>query len=234
MTESSTTITATDGAGTFDAFYVHAPHSPAGAVVLIQEIFGINEAMKASAREIAEQGYHVLAPDLFWRIRPGVNLTDKSEAEWKEAFDLMNKFDQAKGIEDLKATVAAARKLEGSNGHVGTVGYCLGGRLAMMMALESDADVNVSYYGVGLDNLLGGIGQVRAPLLLHIADKDAFFPPEGRAKVVDAAKGNPQIKTYVYPDADHAFARIGGTHWQARAATIANGRTAEAFASALG
>ena len=176
----------------------------------------------------------MLAPDLFWRIRPGVNLTDKSEAEWKEAFALMNAFDQQKGVEDLKATVAAARKLEGSNGKVGTMGYCLGGRLAMMMALESDADVNVSYYGVGLDGLVGGLDEVRAPLLLHIADQDKFFPPEGRAKVVEAAKGHPNVHAYVYPDADHAFARVGGTHYQARAATIANGRSAEALAAALG
>ena len=227
-------ITASDGAGTFDAFHVKAPRSPAGVVVLIQEIFGVNDSMKETARQVAEQGYHVLAPDLFWRIRPGVNLSDKSEAEWKEAFDLMNKFDQAKGVQDLKATVATARKLDGSNGKVGTMGYCLGGRLAMMMALESDADVNVSYYGVGLDGLLDGLGKVRAPLLLHIADEDKFFPPEGRAKVVAAAKSHPNVHAYTYPDADHAFARVGGTHWQARAATIANGRSAEALAQALG
>jgi carboxymethylenebutenolidase len=228
------TITASDGAGTFDAFLAHAPKSPAGVVVLIQEIFGVNDSMKETARQVAEQGYHVLVPDLFWRLRPGVDLTDKSDAEWKQALDLMNRFDQQKGVEDLKATVAVARTLEGGNGRVGTMGYCLGGRLAMMMALESDADVNVSYYGVGLDGLIGGLDRVRAPLLLHIADQDAFFPAEARAKVVEAAKGHPNVRAYVYPDADHAFARVGGTHWQARAATIANGRSAEALAAALG
>ena len=228
------TIEATDGAGQFDAFLVRAPHSPAGVVVLIQEIFGVNDSMKETARQIAEQGYHVLAPDLFWRIKPGVNLTDKTDAEWKEALDLMNKFNQAKGVEDLKAAVAFARTMEGSNGKVGTIGYCLGGRLAMMMAIESDADVNVSYYGVGLDGLLGGLDRLDAPLVLHIADEDRFFPAEGRAKVVEAAKGRPHVKAYTYPKADHAFARVGGQHWQARAATIANGRTAEALAAALG
>ena len=104
----------------------------------------------------------------------------------------------------------------------------------MMMALESDADVNVSYYGVGLDGLLGGLDRVRTKLLLHIADEDKFFPPEGRAKVVEAAKGRPNIHAYVYPKADHAFARVNGIHWQGRAATIANGRSAEALAEALG
>jgi len=132
------------------------------------------------------------------------------------------------------ATVAAARALDGCNGHVGTMGYCLGGRLAFMMAEQSDADINVSYYGVGLDGLLGDLDKVRAPLVVHIADKDAFFPPEGRAKVVEATKGLPHIHTYVYPDADHAFARVNGTHWHGRSAVIANGRSAEALVAALG
>ncbi len=227
-------INAADGSGSFDAFLARAPHAPAGVVVLIQEIFGVNDAMKASAKETAEQGYHVLVPDLFWRLQPGINLTDKSEGEWKQAFDFMNRFDQQKGIDDLKATVAFARTMDGSNGKVGTMGYCLGGRLAMMMALHSDADVNVSYYGVGLDGLIDGLGGIKAPLLLHIADEDKFFPPEGRAKVVEAAKGKPHVHAYTYPKADHAFARINGTHYQARAATIANGRSAEALAAALG
>ena len=227
-------ITAADGAGSFDAFLARAPHSPAGVVVLIQEIFGVNDAMKETARQVADLNYHVLVPDLFWRLQPGVDLTDKTEAEWKQAFDYMNRFDQQKGVDDLKATVAFARTMEGGNGKVGTIGYCLGGRLAMMMALQSDADVNVSYYGVALDNLLGELGSLKSPLLLHIADEDRFFPAEGRAKVVEAAKAKPQIHAYVYPNADHAFARPGGEHWQARAATIANGRSAEALAAALG
>ena len=229
----SMTIKATDGAGSFKAFHA-APEQPiGGAVVLIQEIFGVSDSIKQTARDIAAQGYHVLAPDLFWRIRPGVNLSDKTEAEWKEAFALMNQFDQQKGVDDLKATLAAARAVPGTNGRAGTIGYCLGGRLAMMMAEQSDADVNVSYYGVQLDNLLDGLGQISKPLMLHIAEKDQFFPAEGRQKVVAAAKDHPHIKAYTYADADHAFARSGGAHFQARAAAIANGRSAEALEAAL-
>ncbi|HEY0421227.1 MAG TPA: dienelactone hydrolase family protein, partial [Acetobacteraceae bacterium] len=168
------------------------------------------------------------------RIEPNVDLTDKSQAEWDKAFVLMKAFDPAKGIEDLKATLAAARALPGCNGRAGTMGYCLGGRLAFMMAEQSDADVNISYYGVGLDGLLGDLPKVSKPLLVHIADKDAFFPAEARAKVVEAAKSNPHVSTYTYPNADHAFARVGGTHWHGRSAWIANGRSAEALAAALG
>jgi carboxymethylenebutenolidase len=231
---SSITIQATDGSGSFSAYLLEPANKPAGVVVLIQEIFGVNQAMREIAAWVADLGFIAICPDLFWRIEPGVDITDKSEAEWKKAFELFNKFDQAKGIEDLKATVGAARKLPGANGKVATMGYCLGGRLAFMMAEQSDADANVSYYGVALDNLLADLGKVTKPLVVHVADKDEFFPPDGRAKVVEAAKGQPQIACYVYPNANHAFARVGGVHWDGRSATIANGRSAEALVAALG
>ena len=114
------------------------------------------------------------------------------------------------------------------------MGYCLGGRLAFMMAEQSDADANISYYGVGLDNLLDDLAKVTKPLIVHIADKDAFFPPEGRARVIEAVRDHPLITAHVYPNADHAFARVGGVHWDGRSAAIANGRSAEALADALG
>lgn len=230
----SITIQASDGSGSFSAYLVEPKTKPAGVVVLIQEIFGVNQAMRDIAAWVADMRFIAICPDLFWRIEPGIDITDKTDAEWKRAFELFNKFDQAKGIEDLKATVAAARKLPGANGRVGTMGYCLGGRLAFMMAEQSDADVNISYYGVGLDNLLGDLAKVTRPLVVHIADKDEFFPPEGRAKVVETVTGKKQIACYVYPDANHAFARVGGVHWDGRSATIANGRSAEALVAALG
>jgi carboxymethylenebutenolidase len=230
----SITVPATDGSGSFSTYLLEPGTKPAGVVVLIQEIFGVNQAMRDAAAWVADLGFIAVCPDLFWRIEPGIDITDKSEAEWKKAFELFGKFDQAKGVEDLKATVAAARSLPGANGKVATMGYCLGGRLAFMMAEQSDADVNISYYGVGLDNLLGDLGKVTKPLLVHIADKDEFFPAEGRAKVVDATKGSALVHSYVYPNADHAFARVNGVHWDGRSAAIANGRSAEALVAALG
>ena len=229
---SDITIQASDGSGSFLAYRLQPATQPAGTVVLIQEIFGVNQAMRDIAAWVADLGFNVVVPDLFWRIEPGIDITDKSEAEWKKAFELFGKFDQQKGIEDLNATLAAARKLPGANGKVATMGYCLGGRLAFMMAEQSDADLNVSYYGVGLDGLLGDIGKITKPLLVHIADQDEFFPAEGRAKLVAGTKGHPQIACYNY-NADHAFARVNGTHWHGLSATIANGRSAEALAKAL-
>lgn len=227
-------IKASDGSGSFNALLEEPGRKPAGAVVLIQEIFGVNDAMRATAREVADLGFFAVCPDLFWRLQPGVDITDKSEAEWKRAFDLMQRFDQAKGVEDLKSTMQAARGLPGCNGRVGTMGYCLGGRLAVMMAENSDSEVNISYYGVGLDGLLDGIGRVTAPLILHIADEDEFFPAEGRQKLLAGVTANPHVRAYTYAGANHAFARVGGVHWNGRAATIANGRSAEALVQALG
>src|SRR5262245_57871849 len=181
-------ITATDGSGSFSAYLLEPKQRPAGVVVLIQEVFGVNQAMRDTCAWVADLGFIAVCPDLFWRLEPGVDITDKSEAEWQKAFDLFNRFDQANGIDDLKATVAPARTLPGANGKIATMGYCLGGRLAFMMAQQSDADANISYYGVGLDNLLGELGTVAKPLIVHIADKDEFFPPEGRAKVVEAVR----------------------------------------------
>lgn len=229
----SITINATDGSGSFQAYVVEPKATPAGAVVVIQEVFGVNQAMRDTCAWIADIGFIAVCPDLFWRIQPGIDITDKSEAEWKQAFELFGKFDKEKGIVDLKATLAAARALPNTNGKAGTMGYCLGGLLAFMMAEQSDADINISYYGVGLDNLLGDLNKVTKPLLVHIADQDEFFPAEGRAKVAAAAKGHAHIACYNY-DANHAFARINGVHWDGRSATIANGRSAEALAKVLG
>jgi carboxymethylenebutenolidase len=228
-------LEAADGAGEFTA-YVWAPKASeeqAGAVVLIQEIFGVNDALRATAANLAEMGFFVIAPDLFWRQEKGVNLTDKSKAEWDKAFALMNGFDQKKGVEDLKVTLAAARDLEGANGNAGTLGFCLGGRLAVMMAIESDSDVNVSYYGVGLEGLVPEFEKIEAPLLLHIADKDEYVTAEAVEKVLDAVEESDFIEAIVYPYVGHAFARVNGVHYDARAATIANGRTAEILAEML-
>jgi carboxymethylenebutenolidase len=202
---------------------------------MIQEIFGVNAAMQALSAWVADMGFIAIAPDLFWRQEPGVQLDpDAGQAQWDRAFALFNGFDQAKGLEDLAATIATARKLPGANGKVGTMGFCLGGRMAYRTAVATDAECHVSYYGVGIEGMLGDAPKIRGPLLMHIAERDKFVPPEAQAAILDGLKGHPKVTCHVYPGVDHAFARMGGHAWDARAATIANGRTAEFLVAHLG
>jgi carboxymethylenebutenolidase len=222
------TIHAADG-GSFSA-YLATPKSGKGAgILLIQEIFGVNKVMRDLADGFAAQGYTVMCPDLFWRQEPGIDITDQSEAEWKKAFALYQGFSVEKGVDDLKATLAALRKHSACTGKVGSVGYCLGGKLAYLMATRSDADANVGYYGVGIQDSLGEAKNIKKSLTLHIAGKDQFVPPEAQAKIKQGLQTNPMVTLYSYPEQDHAFARVGGQHYDKAAADLANKRTADFF-----
>ncbi len=231
MTE--VTIRAADG-GSFKA-YLATPRSGKGpGILLIQEIFGVNKVMRDLADGYAAQGYTVMCPDIFWRQEPGVDITDQTKAEWDKAFKLFQGFNVDKGVDDLKATLAALRSHAACTGKVGSVGYCLGGKLAYLMATRSDSDANVGYYGVGIQDLLGEAKSIKKPLLLHVANKDGFVPPEAQAKVKAALKGNSFATINDYPEQDHAFARVGGEHYDKAAADLANKRTADFFKKQLG
>lgn len=117
--------------------------------------------------------------------------------------------------------------MPGCTGKVGSVGYCLGGKLAYLMATRSDTDCSVGYYGVGIEGALGEAANLRKPLLLHIAEKDQFVPPEAQAQVKEALGDNPLVTLHSYPGVDHAFARVGGEHYDQAGAELANRRAAE-------
>jgi carboxymethylenebutenolidase len=222
-------IKAKDG-GTFSAYQAG---SGKPGIVVIQEIFGVNKGMRELTDGFAKQGYTAVCPDLFWRQEPGIQITDKTQAEWDKAVALFKGFDQDKGIDDLVATLDHVRKMPGA-AKVGCVGYCLGGRLAFMMAARSTVDCAVSYYGVGLDGLLGEAGKIRKPLLMHVAEKDKFVPPEAQAKVKEGLAGNKHVTIHSYAGQEHGFARVDGQHHDKQAAETANKRTAEFFKKNLG
>src|SRR5689334_14303293 len=131
-----TTITTPDGA--FSAYVARPTGSPSAAVVVIQEIFGVNAVMRDITDGLAGQGFLAICPDLFWRIEPNIDITDKSEAEWKRAFELFNAFDVDAGVKDIQATITAIRQDPGCSGKVGAVGFCLGGLLAFLTATRTD------------------------------------------------------------------------------------------------
>ena len=230
----SLTIQASDGSGSFGGYLALPAKTPAPAILVIQEIFGVNKVMRDLCDSYAAQGYVAFSPDLFWRIEPGVDITDKTEAEWQQAFGYMQKFDVDKGVDDLKAALAALRGHEACSGKVGSVGYCLGGKLAFMMATRSDAECNVSYYGVGLVDFIPEIPKISHPLLVHVAREDGFVPKDQQDKLAAAVADHPQVTHHLYEGVDHAFAREGGEHYDAAAAQTANRRTMEFFARHLG
>jgi carboxymethylenebutenolidase len=227
------TIHAADG-GSFSAYVATPPSGKGPGIVVIQEIFGVNQVMRDLADGFAAAGYTAFCPDLFWRIEPGIQLTDKSEAEWKRAFELFQAFDVDKGMADIAATIAAARRHPASTGKVGAIGYCLGGKLAYLTATRTDADCSIGYYGVGIENALGEATAIKKPLMLHIAEKDQFCPPEAQAQLTAGLKDNAEVTIHSYPGVDHAFARVGGAHYDKAAADLANGRSAAFLTSHLG
>lgn len=220
--------------GTFSAYVARPAVAPAPAVVVIQEIFGVNADVRATCDVLATQGFLALSPDLFWRLRPGVDLTDQTEIEWQQAMALYKQFDIASGVADIAATLSAARTLAGSSGKVGVLGYCLGGLLTFLTAVRVGADVAVAYYGGGIDKYLGEARTLRAPLMLHFGEQDEFISEEAQRTIKAALRDDPRVQIHTYRGVRHAFARHGGKNYDAEAAEQANARTLEFLRSNLG
>jgi carboxymethylenebutenolidase len=223
-----TTIPSFDG-GEFDAYLALPAAGRGPGIVLLQEIFGVNQEMRRIADWYAARGFVVLCPDLFWRQEPGIQLTDRTDAEWQRAFELYRGLDEAKAVEDAGATLDVLRQHPACSGKVGAVGFCLGGKLASLLAARFDPDASVGYYGVGIENALTEIDNLHGALLLHIAERDQFCPPEAQAKIHAALDHHPLVTLCDYAGQDHAFARLGGAHYDAASAELANLRSLEFF-----
>lgn len=219
-----------EGNEIFQAYVAEPEGSPRAAIVVIQEIFGVNEGIRRKCDGWAEKGYLAIAPDLFWRLEPGIELDPDVEAEFKQALDLMGRFNQDQGIRDIEASIREARNRLGGKGKVGCVGFCLGGRLAFMTSSRTDVDASVGYYAVGLDNLLHEKHAIARPLMLHVAGADGFVPPEVQAKMHEELDDHPKVVLHDYPGEDHGFAAEMGKRRSEEAAKLADQRT-EAFFS---
>jgi carboxymethylenebutenolidase len=225
-------VTATNG----DRFraYLALPESKKGpGLVLIQEIFGVNQHMRDVADLYAAEGYVVLCPDLFWRIEKDVDL-GQSEADWKRAFELYQEFDVAKGMRDITTTVKALRGLRQCTGQVGALGFCLGGKLAYLAAAKSGVDCAVCYYGVGIEQALDLAPRIKCPLVMHFAEKDQYVPMAAVEKVKKTFARRPEIEIYLYPGVDHGFNRKTGPHYDKPAAMMAHSRSIALLRKAMG
>jgi len=213
--------------GAFKAYVARPTGTPKGAVVAVQEIFGVNAVMRGKCDWMAREGFLAISPDLFWRIKPGIELTDQTDAEWKQAIDHMNALDKNAGVLDVAATLAHARSMGPSK--AGVMGYCMGGYIAFLAACRTDTDATVCYHGGGIHTALGEAGGIKKPVMLHNPMKDAFIPVEALNQIRETLAPNPLVTVWEYAEQDHAFTREGGKHYNAAATEVANGRTIAFF-----
>jgi carboxymethylenebutenolidase len=215
--------------GTFMGYLAVPAAGKGPGLVVIQEIFGVNQVMREITDGFAAAGFAALCPDLFWRQEPGLQLTDKTEAEWSRAFQLYQGFSVDKGIADIVSSMGELAASGACTGKIGTTGYCLGGLLAYLAGCRTKADASVGYYGVGIEKHLGEAAKLRGAVLLHVAEEDKFVPKAAQAEIKAALAGNVKVTIHSYPGMDHAFCRTGGEHYNAAAAGLANQRTLAFF-----
>ena len=204
------TITVPLKDGEMGAYLAVPDRAPAGAVIAIMEIWGVNDTMRHHAREFAESGFVCLVPDLFWRQMPGVELSDRDPEDVKTAFDLYYDFDYDLGVADMRGTADYLKELPQTNGKVGAVGYCLGGKLCYLMCCRTDIDCAVAYYGTYIEHNIREAPNLHRPFMLHMAMRDRWVQAEVNELLERRLSPNPLVTIQKYPDADHAFARIGG------------------------
>jgi carboxymethylenebutenolidase len=224
MTTQTVTIPALLG-GSFSAYLAAPSTQPRAGIVLIQEVLGVNRNMRQTADDFAKAGYVVIVPDLYWRLEPNVQLDPEDKNQWARAFELLQTFDLDSGVEDLKATLSFLRQYPSSTSKVGSVGFCLGGKLAYFMATRTDADANVSYYGVDIDKNLAEATKIQKPLILHISANDEYVSPNAQATIQQGLKDNPFVTIYRYEGVSHGFGRVGSSAYRKEAAELAGDRT---------
>jgi carboxymethylenebutenolidase len=211
--------------GTFIAFIARPEVSPAPAVIVLQEVFGVNADIREHCAELAEQGFLAVAPDLYWRQEPGVDLNAQSDSDWQHAVQLYQAYDRNAGAKDIEDAVRAVAKLLECTGKVGLLGYCFGGLMVFLTAARSDVDAGVAFHGGDTEKYLDEVDNLNAPLLMHLADEDEFISKDAQAAIKAALAIKPNATVYSYPGQYHAFSRHNGAHYNAEAAATANMRT---------
>lgn len=213
--------------------YLALPEAPAkAAIIVIPEIFGVNAGIRAKCEGWAKAGYAALAPDIFWRFAPGVELDPDVPAQLQEAFGYFGQYDAELGVKDIEAAIHFLRREQGCD-KVGLVGFCLGGRMAYMAAARTDVSASVGYYGVMIDQMLGEAHAIANPLMLHIPTADHFVDATAQAAIHAGLDDHPKVTLHDYPGLDHGFAAEMGDRRDEAGAQLADSRTAAFFAEHL-
>ena len=229
----NTRIPTLHGEVTMPAYVARPKGTPRGAIIVIQEIFGVNPGIRKKVDDWAELGYLAVAPDVFWRQQPEAQFDPDVPEEFQQALGLMMKHDFQAGIEDVEAVIHWIRRDEGI-AKVGLVGYCMGGKVAYMAATRTDVNASVGYYGVGIDQMLGESHAIAGKLMLHIPTADGFVPADQQKAMHDGLDGNPHVTLHDYAGLDHGFADTFGTRRDDAGAKLADKRTEAFFSEVLG
>lgn len=221
-----------DGKQSFPAYVVKPAGTPKGAIIVVQEVFGVNPGIRKKAARWASLGYLAVAPEVFWRQAEGIDLDSDVPEEFQQAIRHMMAHDFDEGIKDIEATIRWIRREAGVS-KVGLVGYCMGGKVAYQAATRTDIDASVGYYGVGIDQMLNESHAIARPLMLHVPTADGFVPPEAQKAMHEGLDGNAHVTIHDYEGLDHGFAAEDGVRRNDIAAQLADGRTEKFFAANL-
>jgi len=227
-----TRIPAYDGHDEIPVYVATPAADTKAAVIVIPEIFGVNAGIRKKCDDWAALGYVALAPDIFWRFAPGVELDSDVPEQLQEAFGYFGQYDADLGVQDIEAAIRWLRKERGMT-KVGLVGFCLGGRMAYMTAARTDIDASVGYYGVMIDQMLGESHAIANPLMLHIPTADHLVPPPVQETIHTGLDPHPKVTLHDYQGLDHGFAAEMGNRRNEDGAQLADGRTRAFFAEHL-
>ena len=216
-------LTASDG-HQLDAYQADPEGPPRGAIVIIQEIFGVNGHIRSVCDGYAADGYVAIAPALFDRVERGIEL-GYDEPDRGRGRDTRGKLSWDGALADVQAAADAVR----TAGKVAVVGYCYGGSVAWLAATRLDFAAVVSYYGGNVAEFADE--QAKCPVIMHIGDQD---------KAIDAGKietiknAQPDIPLYIYEGAGHGFNCEQRGSYDEEATKVARGRTLEFLAEHIG
>lgn len=229
----NTRIETFDHSGTFPAYVARPAGTPRGAIIVIQEIFGVNPGIRKKADDWAAAGYLAVAPDVFWRQQEEIELDPDVPEQFQQALGFMMKHDFDLGIQDVEATIRWIRNVAGV-AKVGLVGFCMGGKIAYQAATRTDIDAAVGYYGVGIADMLEESHAIANPLLLHVPTADGFVDAAAQKAMHDGLDSNPHVTIHDYQGLDHGFADTFGARRDEAGAQLADQRTADFFAAHIG
>jgi len=220
------------GKDTFGGYLALPKGGKGPGIIIIQEIFGVNAHIRDVVEQYALDGYVALAPDVFWRTQPRVELGYVG-ADRDKGIELLQKTDVKLATDDIASAAQALRQRPEVDGKIAAIGYCFGGRLAYLAAADGSVDAAVAYYGGGIQNQLDLADKVKVPIQFHYAENDHAIPLSAVGEVKERFAGRDNAEFHLYPNADHGFNCSVRASYNQHASALAHGRTLTFLAERL-